>query len=89
MIRARHTIMLMSSASKQSAFVPEMLDDASYGVVRSAGQSNRLHTLARIQDYKINRVAGRLGWTLTENTRHDELLSSSFYPVGRVMRKLI
>lgn len=33
--RARHTVTLMGSASKQSAFVTELLDDPAYGVVGS------------------------------------------------------
>ncbi|NBB81224.1 MAG: UvrD-helicase domain-containing protein [Verrucomicrobia bacterium] len=36
--RARHTVTLMSSASKQSAFVTEMLDDPTYGVVGAIDQ---------------------------------------------------
>lgn len=42
--RARHTVTLMTSASKQSAFVTEMLDDPEYGVVGSAGITEKVHT---------------------------------------------
>jgi DNA helicase-4 len=42
--RARHTVTLMCSASKQSAFVTEMLDDPAYGLVGNDGQSEQVHT---------------------------------------------
>ncbi|NET70135.1 MAG: hypothetical protein F6K62_03590 [Sphaerospermopsis sp. SIO1G2] len=42
--RARHTVTLMTSASKQSAFVTEMLDDPEYGVAGSFGASEKVHT---------------------------------------------
>jgi DNA helicase-4 len=41
--RARHTVTLMSSASKQSAFVTEMLDDPNYGIIGAEGQSDQIH----------------------------------------------
>ncbi|EDZ43542.1 helicase IV [Rhodobacteraceae bacterium HTCC2083] len=42
--RARHTVTLMGSASKQSAFVSELLDDPEYGVVGSAASDQVNHT---------------------------------------------
>ena len=42
--RARHTVTLMGSASKQSAFVTELLDDPEYGVVGSATLDQVNHT---------------------------------------------
>lgn len=42
--RARHTVTLMSSASKQSAFVTEILDDPSYGLAGAADQLDQSHT---------------------------------------------
>lgn len=41
--RARRTVTLMSSASKQSAFVTEMLDDPTYGVVGAIDQPDAAH----------------------------------------------
>lgn len=42
--RARHTVTLMGSASKQSAFVTELLDDPAYGVVGSNATEQANHT---------------------------------------------
>jgi len=42
--RARHTVTLMGSASKQSAFVTELLDDPEYGVVGSVALEQANHT---------------------------------------------
>lgn len=42
--RARHTVTLMGSASKQSAFVTELLDDPEYGVVGSGASDQDNHT---------------------------------------------
>lgn len=42
--RARQTVTLMSSASKQSAFVAEMLEDPSYGLASTEAQLDRSHT---------------------------------------------
>lgn len=42
--RARHTVTLMSSASKQSAFVTEMMDDPSYGLTGADDRLNEPHT---------------------------------------------
>jgi DNA helicase IV len=42
--RARHTVTLMGSASKQSAFVTELLDDPDYGVVGSVEDKQANHT---------------------------------------------
>ncbi len=42
--RARHTVTLMGSASKQSAFVTELLDDPEYGVVGSGASEQANHT---------------------------------------------
>lgn len=42
--RARHTVTLMGSASKQSAFVTELLDDPGYGVVGSVASAQANHT---------------------------------------------
>lgn len=42
--RARHTVTLMGSASKQSAFVAELLDDPEYGVVGNAASDQVNHT---------------------------------------------
>jgi len=42
--RARHTVTLMSAASKQSAFVTELLDDPEYGVVGDIEQEQANHT---------------------------------------------
>lgn len=42
--RARHTVTLMSAASKQSAFVTELLDDPEYGVVGDIEQDQANHT---------------------------------------------
>lgn len=42
--RARHTVTLMGSASKQSAFVTELLDDPEYGVVGSVASEQANHT---------------------------------------------
>ena len=41
--RARHTVALMSAASKQSAFVTELLDDPEYGVVGDVEQDQANH----------------------------------------------
>ena len=41
--RARHTVTLMTSASKPSAFVTEMLDDPSYGIESPVGSSQQAH----------------------------------------------
>ena len=41
--RARHTVTLMSSASKQSAFITEMLDDPAYGLAGAEDQIDRVH----------------------------------------------
>lgn len=42
--RARHTVTMMSSASKQSAFVTELLDDPDYGVIGTSGPGEETHT---------------------------------------------
>ena len=42
--RARHTVTLMASASKQSMFVTEMLEDPEYRVVGSSGETEKVHT---------------------------------------------
>ena len=42
--RARKTITLMSSVSKQSAFVSELLDDSDYGVVNLEEEQQQSHT---------------------------------------------
>jgi DNA helicase-4 len=42
--RARHTVTLMGSASKQSTFVTELLDDPEYGVVGSVASDQVNHT---------------------------------------------
>ena len=42
--RARHSVTLMSAASKQSAFVTELLDDPEYGVVGDVEQDQANHT---------------------------------------------
>ena len=42
--RARHTVTLMGSASKQSAFVAELLDDPEYGVVGNTASDQVNHT---------------------------------------------
>lgn len=44
MTRARHTVTLMSSASKHSTFVTEVLDDPAYGLVGGTGQTDKVHT---------------------------------------------
>jgi len=41
--RARHTVTMMSSASKRSAFVAEMLDDPAYGLAGVSGRSDQDH----------------------------------------------
>jgi DNA helicase-4 len=41
--RARYTVTLMASASKQSGFVTEMLDDPSYGIAGAADQIDQVH----------------------------------------------
>ncbi|MEP1207756.1 MAG: UvrD-helicase domain-containing protein [Rhizobiaceae bacterium] len=44
MTRARHTVTLMSSASKQSAFVTELLEDPEYGVIGTTTDEETNHT---------------------------------------------
>jgi DNA helicase-4 len=41
--RARYTVTLMASASKQSTFVTEMLDDPAYRVAGAADQIDQVH----------------------------------------------
>ena len=42
--RARQTVTMMSSSSKQSAFVTEMLDDPNYGLAGATDQLDQSHT---------------------------------------------